>query len=464
MLGYWLERWIVAGLPDSLPPAFQFGLDGTVLFFSALAAVIAALMFGLVPALRGSRTAVEELRRGGAGRAGVTSGFGSFLIVMQTALAMVLLVGGGMMTRSLLELMKQDMGFEAEGVLTMRFSAPEARYPDDDALHRFWDDAMASLASIPGVESVGAIQSLPLGGDNWGATFWLEGQEDPASDQGRASRLEYISHDYPGAMGLDIIAGRGFETADNGSSPGVALVTESFARAHFAGTDVLGTRLLSSGLRVPVTIVGVVEDHLSRGIDRAAEPALLLSLEQRPLRSRAVAVRTRGDAADLADVVRATIRTIDAEVPVYDVRTMRERVTSSVGSFALLAELMGGFALTSLLLGAIGIYGVTAYAVARRSAEIGIRMALGATASSVTWLVIGQGARRIAFGLVLGTVLALLLARSMRAILFNVSPTDPVTLTSVGLVLAALGLLGSWLPARKASRLDPASTLSSRSG
>jgi ABC-type antimicrobial peptide transport system permease subunit len=177
-----------------------------------------------------------------------------------------------------------------------------------------------------------------------------------------------------------------------------------------------------------------------------------------------VAVRTRGDAADLADVVRATIRTIDAEVPVYDVRTMRERVTSSVGSFALLAELMGGFALTSLLLGAIGIYGVTAYAVARRSAEIGIRMAVGATASSVTWLVIGQGARRIAFGLVLGTVLALLLARSMRAILFNVSPTDPVTLTSVGLVLAALGLLGSWLPARKASRLDPASTLSSRSG
>jgi hypothetical protein len=265
-------------------------------------------------------------------------------------------------------------------------------------------------------------------------------------------------------MGLDIIAGRGFETADNGTSPGVALVTESFARAHFAGTDVLGTRLLSSGLRVPVTIVGVVEDHLSRGIDRAAEPALLLSLEQRPLRSRAVALRTRGDAADLADVVRATIQSIDAEIPVYDVRTMRERVTSSVGSIALLAELMGGFALTSLLLGAIGIYGVTAYAVARRSAEIGIRMALGATASSVTWLVIGQGARRIGFGLVLGTVLALLLARSMRAILFNVSPTDPVTLTSVGLILAALGLLGSWLPARKASRLDPASTLSSRSG
>jgi predicted permease len=462
VIGYWLERAIVSGLPDTLPPAFRFGLDATVLAYSFLVAGIAAVLSGLVPALRGSRAAAADIRRASGYRGGGGARFGGFLIVAQTSLAMVLLVGGGMMTRSVVQLARQEMGFDARGVLTLRFAAPEDRYLDDGAVAAFWEEVMAEVRSIPGVISAGAIQSLPLGGDNWGGTFWVEGQEDPAAEPGRASRLELISRGYLEAMGLDIKAGRVFAETDLAGGPGVALVTESFVRTHFPDRDVVGLRLLSSGLAVPVTVIGVVEDHLTRGIDRAPEPALLLSLDQRPLRSRAVAIRAGVEPAILADAVREAIRTVDAAVPVYDVRTMRERVSASVGNFAILAELMGGFALLSLLLGAVGIYGVTAYGVARRSAEIGVRMALGASSTSVSRLILGEGMRRLAIGLVIGTVLALVLARAMRGLLFDVSPTDPITFGLVACVLVALGLIGSWLPARRATRLDPVRALSNR--
>lgn len=261
-------------------------------------------------------------------------------------------------------------------------------------------------------------------------------------------------------MGPDVVHGRGFEPGDTYDAPGIALVTASFAARHFPAGDVVGRRLVSSGARQPVTVIGVIEDHLSRGIDKAPEPAILLSLEQRPLGSRSIDMRTGVAPVSLTDAVREAVWSIDRDVPVYDVRTMQDRVAASVGNFAILAQLMGGFALVSLVLGAVGIYGVASYGVTRRSVELGVRMAMGGDGRSVVTLVLSQGLRRMAIGLVLGTALALMLTRAMAGILFDVSPADPLTFAAVTLTLGAVGLLGSWLPARRAATIDPVRSLS----
>lgn len=459
-LAWFGQRALVAGLPENMPPAFRFGLDGSVLAFTAAVSLGAALLFGLVPALRASGSAAGDLREGSRSVSADTRSrrFGSFLVVVQTALAVVLLVGAGVMVRSVAGMTRQDMGFEPDGVLTLRMSPPEARYEDDDALRRFWGGVLDRVRAVPGVEAAGAIQALPLGGSNWGGQVWIGEATDPASAPGASVRFGYVSPGYFRAMDVEVVAGRDLEDADVDGPP-VVLVNQRFAERHSLDGHVLGTVLRSSGAREPVTVVGVVEDHIERGIDEPPEAALYFPLSQNPVRTRTLAIRTAGDPVGLVDAVQSAVWRVDPDQPVYEVLTMNEWVTRRAGGFGVIAWVMGVFGVISLLLGAVGIYGVTAYAVGRRTNEIGVRMAMGADRGRVVVMVLREGLVRIALGLTLGVSLAYLLSNSLAGLLVGVSPTDPLTFGTVVAVLLGVSLLGSWIPARRASGVDPVRAL-----
>lgn len=461
LLAYWGERAIVAGIGEGLPPVFEFGLDGTVLLFVAAISILAALLFGLVPALRTAGPAASELREGGRG-GGVGRGsqrFGSFLVVAQTALAVVLLVGGGIMVRNVMSMTSRDMGFEPEGVLTLRINPPEASYPDNESVTRFWSELLERVRGLPGVEAAGAIHSLPLGGSNWGGTVWVEGVQNPETDEGTGVRLDYITPGYLETMGVAVVRGRAVEPRDRSGAAAVTLVNESFVRRYAAGEDGVGMRLVTSGAGRPVTVVGVVEDHLERAIDQPPEPTLYLPLAQRVVRGRALVVRTEGEARALIDAVQGAVTSLDPNLPVYRVKTMDQWVVDRASGYELIAQLMAAFALISLALGAVGIYGVTAYGVGRRRQEIGVRLAMGADRGRVVALVLREGMLRSGLGLVIGIVLAYALSRVLAGLLVGVSATDPLTFGVVTGALVTVAFLGTWLPARRAARVSPVEAL-----
>ena len=458
LLAVWGYRAIVGALPSNVPPVFQFGLDGSVLAFTAAVTTGAALLFGTAPALRAARGGSSALRDGGrSGRSRSSARFGGTLVVLQTAMAVVLLVGGGLLMKSIAGMRGQDFGFEPDNVLTVRISPPAGEYPERGDLRAFWDAVEERVRELPGVAAVGNTQSHPLMGSNWGRTIRIAGREEE-----RTARLTWASGGLFEALGLRVVAGRPLRDTDDEDAPLVAVVDETFVEQYLPrGTDPLSASILAgSDSLAPVPIVGVIHDVVERGVDAPPEPSLYLSAAQGNLRSRSLVVRTVGPPEEIVSAVQDAVWSVDPKIPLYEIETMEALVDRRIGSFALIGTLMGLFALLSLFLGAVGIYGVTAYTAGRRTGEIGVRLAMGAERKDVVRMVVRQGGRRALLGLVLGLALAVAVAGALEGILVGVEPRDPLVFAGVALILAVVSLLGLWIPARSASKVDPVEALS----
>lgn len=449
------SRAVIAGLPSTLPAVFSFDLDGRVLAFTAGVVLLAALVFGLAPAFRTARLAAD-LRAGGRGGPGRSRAAGG-LVVVQTALAVVLLVGGVVMARGVVALRTQEMGWNADGVLTARLSPRTADYPTGDEVEDFHRRVLAAVGAIPGVEAVGATQSMPLQGQNWVGSIRIVGR-DPDSDEVPV-RITRVTPGYFEALDLEVRAGRDVAEADRAGAGRVALVNQTFVARYLGGAAALDRSFVWDDDAAPLRIVGVVEDHIERAVDRPVEPSIYVPMAQMPAWTRTLVLRASGDHAATASALRRAVAGVDPTVAVFDVATMRDRIADRMGGFDLLAQLMGAFALLSLVLGAVGIYGVTARAVARRTREIGVRLALGAEPAAVQRSIAGHAVRRVAVGVVLGVALAFPLVGALRAMAAGIDPYAPGSFLPAVAALLAVGALGAWLPARRASRIDPVRTL-----
>jgi putative ABC transport system permease protein len=452
-------------LLSALGPSEAFGqvarltaidIDVRVLLFTMLASLLSGVFFGLVPALQLSRPDLNRsLKEGGRGGLSQRRRTRQALLVSEVALAVVLLVGAGLLIRSFVKLLNVEPGFRAENVLTARITLPRTRYQELAQLEQFQQRVLERVAALPGVESVGAINHLPLTDFNSGVTLRVEGRQNDKEGE-LPTMLGLVNSDYFRAMGISLRAGRHFDERDTGDSMRVVILSESLARRLFPNEDPLGKRVLMPGPRNdPPTVVGVVGDVRHEGLDREIKPQVYAPYHQWAPRHIILAIRSSVEPASLAAAVRASVRAVNPDLPLYDVMTMDERLAHSIAARRFTLMLLGAFALLALALAAVGVYGVISYAVTLRTHEVGVRMALGARSSDVLRLFIRQGMALALCGVAIGLLGALALTRVMTALLFDVGATDPLTFALAPAMLTLVALAACWLPARRAMRVDP---------
>lgn len=445
-----------------VPFYVSLDMDGRVLLFAVLVSAITGVIFGLVPALRATSLDLNTaLRDGGRAEAGGRSGgrLRSSLAVAEVALSVVLLVGATLLLRSYGALIGTDLGFDQRGVLTTAISLPGTTYDSDEKQRAFYDRLYARLAAIPGVQSVGSANGIPFSGWNVQAYMSIEGR--PARAQGSELDVHYqnISPGYLSTIGVPIIRGRGFTSADRDSSVHIGVINEVLARQEFAGIDPIGKRIRFGGAdsKEPwITIIGVAKEFRHYRLPKPMGPAVYFPQLANPSASQTLVLRTSlPDPMALVPAVREALKELDPDVPAFQVQTLEQAVSRSLWRQRLQGQVLGTFATLALLLAAVGIYGVISYAVAQRTRELGVRMALGATRGQVLGLVLGQGLRLAAVGVVIGIVAALALSRVVASLLYGVSATDIATFVGVPVALAVIAMLATLVPARRATRVDP---------
>ena len=447
-------------------PAEPVGLDAPVLLFALALSVGTGLLFGLAPALQAAGGGLQQsLREGGRGAAGdraaqlVRRG----LIVAEVALALMLLAGAGLLVKSFTRLLGVDPGFDPRNVLTATVALPAAGYASDTQRVAFFDELLPRIAAIPGVQAVGASSGLPLTGSGWTQSFDAEGYQPPAGQPSPWGEFKVITPGYPQVMRVPLVRGRGFTEQDGPGAPAVALVDEELVRRYWPGQDPIGKRLdfgtTASGRRRLLEVVGVLRHVRQQGLDDDARVQVYVPHKQRGLDRMSLVIRTAGDPLQVVPLVRAAVQQVDRDQPIADVRTMDALLAESVGQRRLSTVLLALFAGVALALACIGLYGVTAYAVTQRTREIGVRMALGAAGSQVVGAFVRDGLRLTALGLALGLAGAVAGGRLIASQLYEVEPTDPVTLGATAATLAVVAALASYLPARRATRVDPIAAL-----
>jgi predicted permease len=456
-------RVLVAMLPSDMPRVAEIGIDERVLAFTAGLAVITGLGFGLVPAMRSVGSSVlASLNASGrsASRSLRHQRLSNGLVVSEIALSVVLVASAGLLVRSFVELNRIDPGFTSARLVVARVSAPEDGYADPDRRRALFARLLDRAASYPGVESVAAVNPLPLRDPLNGLAIRVEGQfEDMRRTLPSADHYQMITPDYPRAMGIPLVDGRAFTDADRPGTPDVVLVSESLARKFWPAGDAVGKRIGYPWPSPWLTVVGVVKDVKADSLTSSRTMTVYRPFAQAPITTMTVVARTSAQPALIADLLRATVAELDPNVPVSDVAAMEYVVASSMARPRFAMGLLSAFAAVALLLGAVGIYGVIAYAVSQRTREIGVRMALGATAGDTMWMVIRRGAMLAATGVALGTVGALVATRLFAGLLYGVSATDPATFATVALISGSVAILACYIPARRATRVDPAVAL-----
>jgi putative ABC transport system permease protein len=454
-LAYPGVKGLVALMPDWFPRLDEIGIDGRVVAYGFAVTLITGLLAGLAPALQTARQDLRSsLHEGGRG-----SSFGrrgnklrNVFVTGQLALAVTLLVTSGLLIKGFRRLSHVDLGYDPAGVLTFRTTLPETKYPEDTDQWRFTGLLLDRLAALPGVEVAAATSRLPMTG-NSGTYYQIEGEDVP---EGRRPVVGYrsVSPEYFRALGTSVVQGRNLAYADGKDAPLVIVVNEAFVRRHWPDDDPLDRRVaFSSGTRV---IVGVVPDIRESDLDQGGPaPMVYFPAAQSPFRFAGFVIRTDADPLALVGPVRRTVTGADADQPIYDVQTLQQRMQENVQANGVLSKIMlvlGGIA---LVLAVIGVYGVVSYAVSQRTQEIGVRMALGARGRDVVRMVVGHGGRTTLIGAAIGLMLAAGLSRVMSFFLFGVNALDPVTFGGAALALAVAALIASYLPARRASRVDP---------
>jgi predicted permease len=468
MVAVWGTRLLLELQPGDLPRAAEVGVDWSVAGFAAGVSILASLLFGSVPALRASRRDPgDALREAGRGLHGGQGRLGPGLVVAEVALAVTLLVGAGLLIRSFVQLRRVDPGFQTASALTFRISLPESSYSEEARRSAFYQDLVERLSALPGVRAAGATAGLPLSGVRFNLSFEVEGRPKLSPAQQPSMEIRVVSPEYFEAIGMPVLAGRGFTPQDVDGAPPVMVLSRSAVRRFFPGEDALG-KSITLGWRRPAgrpnaggTVVGIVGDVKDRGLAEEHPPEAYLAHAQLPLLNMDLVLRAATDPMASAAAAIKTVHGLDPELPVTRVRTLEQIVSRSIATPRFYAQLLAFFAASALLLAALGVFGVLSYAVSRRSREIGVRVALGARPGDVLRMVLGQALRLAALGLLLGAVAAAALSRALVSLLFELSPTDPATFAAVALVLAGAALLAATLPARRAARLDPLQALRS---
>ena len=460
LLAWWGVGVLRAVIAERLPVQRleTVGIDGPVLAFTGAAVLLSAVLFGLVPALTASSgalaPALKEGGRSGSGARGNRTR--RAFVVVEVALALVLLTGAGLLIRSFVKLLDVDAGFDPARIVTMKVSVPGSRYGEASQRTQFYQRLFDRLAVLPGVEAVGGTSFLPLDGLGSATSYEVVGQPKPPAGNEPVADVRVVSKDYFKAMSIPLIKGRLFDESDKGDITNRVIINETMARRHWPGQDPIGQKVrISWNDTRDDEVIGVVGDVRHQGLDAQPRAMTYWPHPRFPYPGTAITIRTAGDASSVIRAAAAVIRDQDPNLAVSDVRTMDDVVATSVAQRRLTVQVIGMFALVALVLAAVGIYGVIAYTVTQRTQEIGIRMALGAQRGRVLRMIVAEAMALTAAGAVVGTAASLLLTRLMKDLLFEVAPGDPVTLAVVTATLLAVALAASYLPGRRATRVDP---------
>ena len=463
VLALWGVELLVRSVPEealySMPHIGEMGIDRTVLGFTLLLSILTGLLFGLAPALQVSRRTLGESLKEGSRGAGGESSRGrarGLLVVSEVALSVVLLVGAGLLIKTVVRLLGVSTGFDTSNVLTMRVTIPSARYRENERVTAFFEQAAERLRATPGVVSAGVVSQLPLGGSNTGTVIIVEGREPTGPGQGIGADYRVVNEDYFRALNIPLLSGRGFTVDDRADRPGAVVVSESAARRWFGGENPLGRRVREDTPDRPwLTVVGVVGDVRHWGLNEEPRPTLYYSYRQNPERSMVLVARTASKPEGFVGAARQAVLEVDRDQPVYEVKTLAEAANDTIMLQRWTSTLLGIFSSVAMLLAAVGIYGVQAYNVTQRTHEIGIRVALGAQGRDILRLVVRQGLALALVGVGVGLLAALGLTRLLAGLLYGVSAADPATFASAALLVALVALLASYVPARRATKVDP---------
>jgi putative ABC transport system permease protein len=458
--GLALGRGILASLPFLRPPASvpiptELPLDATVLLFAGAVAVVVALLCGLVPMLRMTRADLSRVLQAGFKRAtGTGRRTRDVFMVVEMALSVALVAVSALLIQSLLAVQQAPLGFDPSNVFTLQFRLPQPKYPKPEDIARFFKSAVERVRAVPGVESAALVRAVPFSGNGGTISYAVEGRPvDPASPP--QALFHIVTPDYFKTMRIPLLKGRDFSDRDDLGSPLVAVINDTFARRAFPDEDPIGKHFTTPQTPGPLTIIGVVGDAKHYTSTEPARAQLYAAHYQVPLIFSSLVARTKGPALAVTNDVRKAIWSVDKDQPMWSVSALEDIVARTQGQARFLALLLGIFAGLALVLAGVGIYGVTSYAVAQRTHEIGIRLALGASGERVLREVVGRGARLTFIALAIGIVGAIGMARLAAAVLFGVTPTDPVALAGAAIVLAVVSLAATFVPARRASRVDP---------
>jgi putative ABC transport system permease protein len=458
LLGMWGIDLLVALIPDSIPRIDAVKLDTSVLLFTMLTSLFTGLLFGLFPALKASRVDLyEALKDAGKSTSSSSSNSrtGNALVVFEVAVSLVLLIGAGLMVKSFLLLQRVDPGFNPENGIAIDFSLP-GRYRDEIQRKAFFRQVIESAEKLPGVEAVGITSHLPLSDENGSRSFSIK--ESTVSDQEEKLQAEFrrITPDYFNALGVQILRGREFALQDNAESPGVVIINQTLASQFFPNQEPIGKHLIiddgSPRLR---EIIGIVKDVKHFSLEVEPKPELYVPFYDLSWPNMTMVVRTASDPTSIIGALRSEVSIIDKDVPLSNIKALDQYLDNSIGQQRFSMLLLGVFAIMALVLAIVGLYGVIAYSVVQRTHELGIRMALGAQPGDIIRLVIREGLILTTTGLVIGLIGAISLTRAMSKLLFSVSTTDPLTFIWFSLLLASVAIVACYIPARRATKVDP---------
>jgi putative ABC transport system permease protein len=461
-VAWWSEPTLVALLPAGTPRASEVAIDVPVLGYAACLILVTGLAFGLLPALRATGPHLQTRLQSGGRASSQRTGhqrMTSMLVAGEIALAVMLVSAAGVLTRSFDQLRRVDPGFRGDGLVSAVVYLPERTYADSARVVAFYSAVVDRVAALPGVQDVAATRHLPLGGASYGLAIRVEGQaEDVTHALPGVDHYEVITPSYLRTMGIRLLSGRGFTNVDRAGAPGVAVVSASMAAHFWPGQDPLGKRVGYPWPSGWLTVVGVVADIKQDSLSGTGEMALYRPFLQRPATSMTVVARA-ADPDAVARPLQSAVWAVDPDVPLGDVRTFGAVVSQALATHRFAMLLVLGFASLALALGACGIYGVVSYAVSQHTRDIGIRIALGASPKGALRSVLAPGAAFAATGLAAGLIGAAVLGRVLTRYLYGVSPTDPITLSLVAIVLAIVAALATYIPARRATRISPAMAL-----
>ncbi|HKQ91190.1 MAG TPA: ABC transporter permease [Blastocatellia bacterium] len=461
LLAWWGLRLLVDLSPANIPRLENIRLDGRVLWFTLGLSLLTGLIFGLAPALQTTQLKLSEtLNEGGRSGSGGRSArlIRGVLVVVEVALTLVLLVGAGLLIRSFWRLQQVDPGFKTDNVLTLRLSLPRSRYTDGAQAASFFDRLQERLAALPGVVSVSSTTDIMLQRLATSSSFTIENRPPDPSEMSLELPFDRVQPNYFQTMGIQLLRGRTFTAQDGRDSPRVAIVNETFVKRYFPNEDPIGKRFTFGGGGPNaqwIAIVGVVRDTKRQGVDQPIRIESWMPLAQSPARSMEVVLRTTGDPLALGNAAREAVWSIDRDLPIPRMQTLEQNLSARVAQRRLNMLLLGLFASVALVLAAVGIYGVMNYTVTQRTNEIGIRMALGAQTRDVLRLVVGEGMILALLGVVIGLVMTFAFTRLMASLLFGVSASDPLTFAVIAALLFGVALLACWIPARRATDVDP---------
>jgi putative ABC transport system permease protein len=465
LLAVWGVDLLVASIPADVAGFFyginDIGINRSVLVFALGISVATGVFFGLAPALSSARVDLNEALKATAKTATARSGLRGAFVVSQLALTLVLLIGAGLMTRSFIHLLNVKLGFNPKNVLTMRVELPRSRYQNAEQRKQFFEQLLERVKSVPGIESAGAISSLPLSGYSMLGRFAIEGQPKPEPGKGKPMPIGIVTPGYFQTMQIPLVQGRFFDARDAGKMPKVAIVNEAMARRFWPGENPIGKKIAAGcdEQQLCRTVVGVVGDIRHEGLSDEARPEIYMPHQQMTLPNLSLVLRTAGIPITVVSAVRREVRALDKDQPVALVQTLDEHISQSILQPRLMTMLLSAFAGLALVLAAVGVYAMMSYSVSQRRGEIGIRIALGALKADILRLVVGQALWLVVISLTIGLLAALAATRLLRSLLYEIGIWDPLTFGAIIVLLSFVSVFAAWLPARRAAHVDPVEAL-----